>query len=156
MRGPLAAFSAFRGPARVGSAHLQACIYYQSCFDVVWGLFAIITTAMRPGGLSGQMVRAIIYFLLLSLEVVRLLLGNAGNKREKVLLLVAFELLTFVQSTIIWVVVFVYEPRPLEYGGNILFVTFILVEFVVCFPALSAINREEVSRFAMLYRETTL
>ena len=47
---PLAAFRAFRGPARVANTNLQACLFYQVPFDILWAIISLATISSRNVG----------------------------------------------------------------------------------------------------------
>eukprot|EP00056_Hartaetosiga_gracilis_P021608 m.25113 g.25113 ORF g.25113 m.25113 type:complete len:153 (-) comp9172_c0_seq1:136-594(-) len=145
-------FGRFRGGVVVGDVQLQALLYFHTCLFPLWVLSGITNTAARPGGLLGQKVRTATYVSMFIVEVLRLYFGFTGNKREQVPAIVGFLIGTFVQAGLVSIVFF-YQPYPIEYGFNIIFVAFIVLEVVFGSLALRSINKEKIYRFAMAYRD---
>ncbi|XP_072408522.1 transmembrane protein 17B-like isoform X1 [Chiloscyllium punctatum] len=134
------------------SLPLQICLYFNLYFFPFWWVCEVIILELKYQVLSTyyRIVLCVLLILISLVEVIRLYLGYIGNLQEKVPELAGFWLL----SLLLQIPMTLFDccnPRfmvlPLEYGVNLVFIAFLLIETVLTFSSLRRMVHQLEIRF---------
>ena len=146
------------GTYLVSNLALQMALYFNCCFSPFWVIICVMMLFLKYEKLNQyyKFVLIVVYVVMVSIEVVRLFLGYAGNLQEKVPELAGFWLVTLVlQLPLICFLLFneAMLILPMERAANIVMLIFVAFEIIQGYRAVKRMTDSQVQKFHLRQME---